>query len=188
MGALDVWEKTCCYLYLPRLKDNEVYRATVSAGVGSRDFFGLHTARKSGGKYTGFSFGKAAPPILDGSLLLIEPSVAAAYEDAVLVKPELPKTQMCQVSLKMGAMCPISRSHKSLFSRAAKTESFGMRRFYGAIDLDAILAKKQFADLVDEVVIPFTSRPGCKVRIAIEIQAEAEGGSGFDDGLQRTVN
>jgi hypothetical protein len=33
-------------------------------------------------------------------------------------------------------------------------------------------AKKQFADLVDEVVLQFTSRPGVKVKIAIEIQAE----------------
>ena len=42
-----------------------------------------------------------------------------------------------------------------------------------------------FADLVDEVVQQFTLRPGVKVRIAIEIQAETP--TGFDDGLQRAV-
>jgi hypothetical protein len=51
--------------------------------------------------------------------------------------------------------------------------------------LDAIQAKKQFADLVDEVILQFTSRPGVKVKIAIEIQAETS--SGFDDSLQRAV-
>jgi hypothetical protein len=59
------------------------------------------------------------------------------------------------------------------------------KQFYGSIELDAIQAKKQFADLVDEVVMQFTSRPGVKVKIAIEIQAES--GTGFDDSLQRAV-
>ncbi|TSE24783.1 hypothetical protein [Tepidimonas aquatica] len=59
------------------------------------------------------------------------------------------------------------------------------KQFYGSIELDPILAKKQFADLVDEVVQQFTMRPGVKVKIAIEIQAESA--TGFDDGLQRAV-
>ena len=41
------------------------------------------------------------------------------------------------------------------------------------------------ADLVDEVVLQFTSRPGVKVKIAIEIQADSA--VGFDDGLQRAI-
>ena len=45
--------------------------------------------------------------------------------------------------------------------------------------------KKQFADLVDEVVQQFTIQPGVKVKIAIEIQAESP--SGFDESLQRVV-
>ena len=38
-----------------------------------------------------------------------------------------------------------------------------------------------FADLVEEVVLQFTAKPGVKVRIAIEIQAETE--TAFDDNL-----
>ena len=59
------------------------------------------------------------------------------------------------------------------------------RQFYGSIELDPIQAKKQFADIVDEVVMQFTSRPGVKVKIAIEIEAESP--TGFDDGTQRAV-
>jgi hypothetical protein len=47
------------------------------------------------------------------------------------------------------------------------------------------LAKKQFADLVDEVIQQFTMRTGVKVTIAIEIRAESA--TGFDDALQRAV-
>ena len=49
-----------------------------------------------------------------------------------------------------------------------------------------MLAKKQFADIVDEVVQQFTTKLGVKVRISIEL--EAESASGFDDGMQRVVN
>ena len=59
------------------------------------------------------------------------------------------------------------------------------KQFYGSIELDAIQAKKQFADLVDEVVLQFTSRSGVTVKIAVEIQAVSP--TGFDDGLQRVV-
>jgi hypothetical protein len=58
-------------------------------------------------------------------------------------------------------------------------------QFYGSIELDPIVAKRQFADLVDEVVLQFTSRPGVQVKIAIEIQAESP--TGFDEALQRAV-
>ena len=63
--------------------------------------------------------------------------------------------------------------------RVAKT------RFYASIGLDPILPKKQCADLVDEVVLQFTSGPGVKMQIGIEIQAEST--TGLNHGLQRAV-
>ena len=58
-------------------------------------------------------------------------------------------------------------------------------QFYGSIELDPIVAKRQLADLMDEVVLQFTSRPGVQVKIAIEIQTESP--MGFDEALQRAV-
>lgn len=40
VSALNVWQKTCQYLYLPRLHDDTVFRAALTVGTGSRDFFG----------------------------------------------------------------------------------------------------------------------------------------------------
>lgn len=40
-GALDVWQKSSCYLYLPRLLDGEVFTRALAAGAPSRDFFGF---------------------------------------------------------------------------------------------------------------------------------------------------
>ena len=39
---------------------------------------------------------------------------------------------------------------------------------------------------MDEIILKFTPRPGVKVKIAIEIQADST--TGFDEGMQRTVN
>lgn len=48
-----------------------------------------------------------------------------------------------------------------------------------------LLAKKQFAEIVDEIVQQFTARVGSKVEILVELQASSP--SGFDEGVQRTV-
>jgi hypothetical protein len=60
-----------------------------------------------------------------------------------------------------------------------------VRQFFGTVELDANLAKKNFADIVDDVVLNFTANHGVNVRVKVDIEAETA--SGFDDALQRTV-
>jgi hypothetical protein len=80
----------------------------------------------------------------------------------------------------------IEDSTKGDYSAGGSTAGKSVKKqFYGSIELNPILAKKQFADLVDEVVQQFTIRTGVKVKIAIEIRAESM--TGFDDSLQRGV-
>lgn len=78
MSALEAWQKTCCYLYLPRLRDAETLRTTVDAGVASRAFFGVAYGCEEG-RFQGFHFAENTTVILDDSLLLIEPKVAADF-------------------------------------------------------------------------------------------------------------
>ena len=129
---------------------------------------------------------RPTPPLVP---LLIEPVAAAGYaeaqkaaDDAARPTPVYPtasdtgdKPHRAEDSGKP----PIYPSGDAAAPQPAK------KQFYASIELDAIQAKKQFADLVDEVVLQFTSRPGVKVKIAIEIQAESA--IGFDDGMQRAV-
>jgi hypothetical protein len=188
-SALNVWQQSCQQLYLPRLKDDTVFQHTLAAGAESRDFFGFAQGKEDG-RYIGFTFGKRTSLFLDSSLLLIEPVTAAGYaeaqraaEDATRPKP----TDTVPGTTGSGEPAPkVEDSAKPTYpAGGGATQQSAKKQFYGSIELDAIQAKKQFADLVDEVVLQFTSRPGVKVRIAIEIQAEAA--AGFDDGLQRAV-
>ena len=191
--ALKVWQQCSQQLYLPRLKDDTVFQMAVAAGTGSRDFFGIAQAREDD-RYLGFSYGRSTSPILDASLLLIEPLAAAAYLEALRAAEEAARARTAATaggtsttSLPPGDGTPRAEdSTKGGYTVGTATTGQSVKRqFYGSIELDPILAKKQFADLVDEVVQQFTMRAGVKVRIAIEIGAESA--TGFDDGLQRAV-
>ena len=57
--------------------------------------------------------------------------------------------------------------------------------FFGSVELDPIKAKLQFSDVAEEMLMLFTQKPGVKVRISVEIEAESP--NGFDDDIQRAV-
>ena len=191
-----MWHQTCQQPYLPRPKDDTVFQAAMGAGAESRDFFGFAQGRE-GSRYLGFSYGKRASLFMDAALLLIEPSTAAAYlqaeraaEEAARPQPTSAETQGATGStITRGGGTPAPHAGDSANggypSETPSPASAVKKHFYGSIDLDPFQAKKQFADLVDEVVQQFTFRPGVRVKIAIEIQADSDGG--FDDGLQRAV-
>jgi len=90
VSALNVWQQSCQQLYLPRLKDDRVFQNTMTAGAESREFFGFAQGKaqeNSESRYVDFSYGKRTSPILDSSLLLIEPKAAVAYKELLLRKP-----------------------------------------------------------------------------------------------------
>jgi predicted AAA+ superfamily ATPase len=186
VSALDVWQKSCQYLYLPRLKDDVSFQTTVGAGADSRDFFGIAQG-KDEGRYVGFSFGKKTSVFMDSSLLLIEPVTAAMFAEAQRAAEEARKASTTTTGTGTTAPLRVEDSAKPTYPAVpgATPQQPPKRQFYGSIELDPFQAKKQFADLVDEVVLQFTARPGVKVKIAIEIQAETE--TGFDDNVQRAV-
>jgi hypothetical protein len=166
--------------------------ARMGAGASSRDFFGFAQGKEDG-RYLGFSFGKRTSLIMDSSLLLIEPFAAAAYVDALRAAEEASRTAADSGSGASATSVSTGGSNQRVEDSAKVGYATGgaiagqvlKKQFYGSVQLDPILAKKQFADLVDEVIQQFTMRTGVKVTIAIEIQAESVGG--FDDGLQRSV-
>lgn len=187
-NALNVWQQSCQQLYLPRLQDSMVFQGTLAAGAVSQDFFGLAQGKEQG-RYLGLIYGKQTSPILDDSLLLIEPATVAAYlatggEAQRTAEAERQDTATGSFQENPGTSVRPGAEPPPLLPAGVVTPAL-KKQFYGSIELDPFQAKKQFADLVDEVVQQFTIRPDVKMKIAIEIQAESA--TGFDDGLQRTV-
>lgn len=190
VNALNVWQQSCQQLYLPRIKDDMAFQHTMAMGTESQDFFGFAQGKEDN-RYVGFSFDQRTSLILDSALLLIEPLAAAGYAELQRVAEEAarPKSVGSDEYATGGTAIPPRAEDpaKPADSPAGKapTPQSIKKQFYANIELDPIQAKKQFADLVDEVILQFTSRPGVKVRIAIEIQAETA--TGFDDNVQRAV-
>ena len=189
-NALNVWQQSCQQLYLPRIKDDIAFQNTMAAGAESRDFFGFAQGQEDG-RYVGFSFGQRTSLILDASLLLIEPLAAAGAAEVQRAAEEAtrPKPVDSDGFVAVGTTIPLHVENSAKppgdFPGDVPAPLSVKKHFYGNIELDPIQAKKQFADLVDEVILQFTSRPGTKVRITIEIQAETA--TGFDDNVQRAV-
>lgn len=186
--ALDFWQKSCQYLYLPRLRDDMVFRNTLAAGAASEDFFGIAYGKEDG-KYKGFTLGTATTPILDEALLLIEPAVARTYAEAERAA-RAAAAQPQPAPLVLGEGAPVVPSGAGITTAAQPTSTSvaakaEKRRFYATVNIEPVGAKLAFANIVEEVLQQFTAKPGVKVSISVEI--EAESAEAFDDALQRAV-
>ncbi len=195
-NAHKVWEQMCQQLYMPRLKDSRVLQHTVAMGSGSSDFFGL-AQDKEGERYLGFSFAKVTSAILDQVLLLIEPATAAAYAAALQAAEEAakqptrePESSSSSTTGEDGVKEPklppyVGKPNNGTTPPPPPQPQAPKRQFYATVELDPHLAKKQFADIVEEVITQFTTRHGVRVKISIEIEAATD--ADFDSHLQRAV-
>jgi uncharacterized protein len=176
--ALDVWQKSCSYLYLPRLQNSNVMANAVAAGAASLDYFGLASGKEDD-RYLGFSFGQATSPFMDVALL-IDPSEAAGYAEATRPVPvdrdppppgDHPEIPGAPVGL--GATTPESPALKP------------PTHFWASAELDPVGASLKFANIMREVVELFSARHGTKVVIKVDI--EAIDSRGFDEGTVRAA-
>lgn len=187
-NALNVWQQTCHQLYLPRLKDDTIFHQTLSVGAESRDFFGLAQG-KEGDQYFGFSFGRRTSVFLDTSLILIEPVTAASYAEAQRIAQEIEREKLKAAAKQEGTgegSATVTEPVKLTMPSVEALATVGAKKqFYASVELDPIQAKKQFADLADEIIQQFVIRPNVKVKVVIEMEAKSD--TGFDEGLQRAV-
>jgi uncharacterized protein len=59
------------------------------------------------------------------------------------------------------------------------TEPTKPRRFYGSVEVDMVRPVKSFDSILNSVILELQRTPGAKVKVTLEIAAEAP--SGFDD-------
>jgi hypothetical protein len=172
--ALDVWQKTCSYLYFPRLAKSTVMQTTIAAGASSLDFFGLASG-KDGERYMGFTLGQATSPFMDVALL-IEPAAAAAYEEAMRPPPvELPPDP------PIGPKDPPPQPPLPPLPPGAVTPT----HFWASAELDPVGASLKFANIMKELVELFSARHGTNVVIKVDI--DATDSRGFDETTVRAA-
>lgn len=123
--------------------------------------------------------------ILDAGLLLIEPATASEYAELQRAAEDAPRPKPAVFAGDgdgTTAAPPRVEDQEQPTGTAvgvggAAVVSTLKKQFYGSIELDPIQAKKQFADLVDEVVLQFTSRPGVKSGLRLKLRPRRRQGS-----------
>jgi hypothetical protein len=181
--ALDVWRKSCSYLYFPRLAKSTVMQTAIAAGATSRDFFGVANDKNEQG-YRGFSLGKATTPFMD-ALLLIEPGAAAAYDDKL-------RQAAAAVAAGISPVEPAAPNGQTATGQTTSSIPSGQNqgasaptRFYATAELDPVTASLRFSKIMSELVELFSANPNTSVRIRVDIEADYS--RGFSEGTVRAA-
>lgn len=178
-----VFNDMSCYIYLPRLQNEEVLKKAIEQGLMTEDFFG-YAQGKEANKYLGLVLGSGGQARVDESSLLIEKNCALDEKMKVL-KGAVATNSMPGASTNVGTVenTPSIDVSKSRLDVPAKTQM--PKRYWASVDLQPQKAKLEFGQIMDEVLIHLTSRYSTAVNISIEISAADN--DGFDEQIQRTL-
>ncbi|MDR7037966.1 putative AAA+ superfamily ATPase [Methylobacterium sp. BE186] len=182
--ALEFWEDSLRYIYLPRLKSRDVLSQAIKAGISTRDFFGIAYGRSADG-YVGFQFGSGSVQ-LDDTLLLIEPEAAESIEAAA----------SNLVSSSITSKLPVEANRIETTSGSAigggenaLSETISSPRpklFHGTAEISPATAKMRMIEIADEIVNLLASDPNGELRVTIEIAADFPNGAA--DHIRRAVS
>lgn len=182
--AMAFWEDSNRYLYLPRLRDRNVLSQAIIKGAASRDFFGTAYGQHEG-RYDGFKLGD--PNVqLDETLLLVEPSVALAYEAGLVASRPAPSAGDAASTGPTGSKPSGGRKTPSPFPAPAPVAAPKAHAFIGTAEVNPATAKMRLVQIAEEVVSLLASDPQATVRVSVEITAEYP--SGVSDQIKRAVS
>ena len=111
-----VWDAMCAYCYLPRLRDESVFTASIRAGAASGDAFGYAASVSAQGRYEGLVFGapadaregdvarnRAEGPALGEPGATVATAAVCVDAASVLVRPEAARAQLEAERVRLAA-------------------------------------------------------------------------------------
>lgn len=167
----EIREWFAAYVYLPKLRDFAVLEEAIANGVSGTDpqFGYAERFDETTRRYDGLAYARQAPPRLAPNGLLVRKEVASAQVNEAPPKPN-----------PIHPILPDQKGHTDLSSPSpplpADTKP---RRFFGSVELDMVRPVKAFDAILNAVVAELQRTPGAKVRLSLEIEAEAP--AGFPD-------
>lgn len=196
INTMELWNACAQYIYLPRLMNEKVLTETIEAGIESEDFFGFAYS-KEGDKYNGFALGSHPMVNLDNDSMIIEIETAKAYKEKLLqeeaakrIEEEGKHTDTSGTAIvretpehEFGSSQTANKMHD--VSSSPSANDLVKKRFFGNIELDPLMAKASFQDIMDEIINQFTSDMSVDVKISVEIEAVSP--NGFNENIQRSI-
>ena len=155
-----LWEENLTrYLYLPRLRDREVFTKAIQEGATSRDFFGYALGYEDG-KYVGLSFGQRPASVLfDERAVIVRKDVAEAAAPTTTPKPAPSPEPTPGNGDPPDQPPPLVKET--------------MRRFYGSVKLNELKVSSSAGQVADEVIKHLTGLIDSDVEVILEIRAKA---------------
>jgi predicted AAA+ superfamily ATPase len=180
-----IWNYLTQYLYLPRIRDEQVLRKTIEDGVVAR-FFGYAQSVDVKGKYEGFDFGALGVPIhLNSSSLLIKPDIA----EVVMAQLDEHKKQrnVQEKSKGSGGIDGGSRSgnkgnNGSVPPQPSKPE---FKKLIATVDLDPIRYLGELNTIRDEILEHLQNLNEVDMQIHLDITVKVP--DGIPEEVIRTV-
>jgi hypothetical protein len=181
VGTRELWSYYSQYLYLPRLRDENVLRGAIESGLSSltpdEDSFAYAEGLDEDAKrYRGLHLSEHATAVIDSSSRVVKAGVARRQVDEERPPPPPPPGR----DGTGGGVDPIQPPPDPTPPSATKP-----RRFYGSVQLDPIRLSRDAGQIAEAIVQHLAGLVDANVEVRVEIQAESE--SGFPDEVVRTV-
>jgi uncharacterized protein len=172
LSVKQIWEYMAQYLYLSRLRDEQVLINTIRDGVGFltwKDFFAYATAVRDDGSYMGLVMATNPTINLDGTSVIVKPDVAQKQREEELAKEEKPL-------YKPEPSSPPTNIKDPVPGDIVSTPAAVLTRFHGSVELDPTRMGRDASRIADEVLSHLTSLLGAKAIITLEINVEVPSG------------
>jgi hypothetical protein len=164
------------YVYLPKLRDGVVLKLAIQEAVAKLDpKFGYADGfDEATGRYLNLIWARTPPEIMVPSAVLVR--AAEALE------------QIKQDAASIGALTAVGDASSSGRpaspgnggSPGAPAKPMNPRRFFGSVEIDMVRPVKAFDAILNAVIMELQRTQGAKVKLTLEIQAEAP--DGFPEG------
>lgn len=162
------------YVYLPKLRDRVVLEASIRDAVAKLDpqFGYAEGFDEATAKYHKLIWAKTPPEVGSATAMIVREAEAQAQLKAAGVPLPRPAEAAAQVS---GGAPSLSGS----VSVSGPVVPLKPRRFFGSVEIDMVRPVKSFDAIINAVVMELQRTQGAKIKLILEIEAEAK--DGFDD-------
>lgn len=175
LGINEIADWFASYVYLPKTRDRVVLEGAIRDALGKLDpaFGYADRFDEATGAYAGLAWAKTPPELFPPTAVLVRSDIAQEHSRPAAISTAVPGDATGSPAGNAPASGQISGGDTGA-GRPAKP-----RRFYGAVELDPTRPVKAFDAVLNAVVMELQRTHGAKVKITLEIEAEAE--DGFDE-------
>jgi hypothetical protein len=180
----ELWNDYTQYLYLPRLRDSQVFLEAVRQGVAlltwDPETFAYASAYdEDNDRYRGLVGGELAAVVLDSESLLVKPERAARQLGEISTQPK--GHQDGDQGGSVGGTDGETGGKDQSDTLPPKLP----HRFYGRVAVDPVRMLRDIGDITDGIVAQL-GRADANVAVTVEIEAASD--KGFTDEVRRTIN